>query len=45
MTLYRKLYRVGDFLAGPHISMFSVSPRASSDGKLSVRLQVDTTLE
>ena len=32
-------------LAGPHISVFSVSPRASSDGKLSVRLQVDTTLE
>ena len=32
-------------LAGPHLKYFDVAPHSTSDGKLRVRMQVDTTLE
>ena len=32
-------------LAGPHLSLFNVNTRTTSDGKLRVRLQVESTLE
>lgn len=32
-------------VAGPHLSLFNVAPHSTSDGKLRVRLQVESTLE